>query len=180
MLCFLYTNDYHDEGQDPSSDFVPPNVEQIIKMALQPESQIQGVTLSADSQRQAPPNLRKNGSVDANALLSNVSVYAIADKYDVSELKKLAICKFKTRCVGQWDCGLITTITKAVYESTPANDRGLRDQIIRICFIYAEFVKEYLPFKSLLLENGEIALDLINELLGHLNCWVALSTGIPN
>lgn len=170
MLCFLYTGNYHDEGQDPSSDVVPIDVEQIIKMDVQPSvnASLILVTLSAASQRHTPPNPREKITVDANTLLNNVSVYAIADKYDVPELKELAICKFKTRCVGHWNDDVITTIAKAVYESTPANDRALRDQMVRICHIYAYRINKYLPFRSLLSENGEIALELLDVTLASL------------
>ncbi|KAL9035646.1 MAG: hypothetical protein Q9214_006484, partial [Letrouitia sp. 1 TL-2023] len=170
MLIFLYNENYHDEGQDPYTEVIPTDVEQIVGMDVQvvlgtPQILI---TLSAYSQRQAPPSPKVRAEVDANALLNNVSMYAMADKYDLPELKELALCKFKARCVGHWNNDVITTIVKAVYESTAARDRGLRDQIVRIYHIYLYQIHKHSPFRNLLSENGEIAMELLDVTVGSL------------
>ncbi|KAL9609057.1 MAG: hypothetical protein Q9167_006155 [Letrouitia subvulpina] len=167
MLSFLYTENYHDEGQDPPSGIVSLNVEQMIEMSFRAVYDSSGIllTLSSDSQRQVPLSPGEKAKVDENALLNNVLVYSIADKYDVPELKELAICKFKTRCVGQWDEEVITTITEAMLKSTPRSDRGLRDEIVSICWLHTFRICNYPPFRTLLSENGEMPLKLLDGTL---------------
>jgi len=63
----------------------------------------------------------------------NVAVYAIADKYEIVDLKSLAIKKFGL-AIGNF----ITKkqdpleVIRAVYETTPPNERGLRDVCVDI------------------------------------------------
>ena len=68
-------------------------------------------------------------------MLINADVYALADKYNLPELKKLAIEKFR-RDSRQSPFEDLAAIADRVYDSTPSNDRGLRDVVTRICKRY--------------------------------------------
>lgn len=64
---------------------------------------------------------------------NNVRVYAIADKYDIPGLKKLAETKFEDLAS---HAGLILRCPDIIYEiygTTPSEDRGLRGIVTNIC-----------------------------------------------
>ena len=61
----------------------------------------------------------------------NVLVYAMAEKFQIPPLKKLAAQKFEKLIGTQWDRDTFPAIIRAVYESTPRGDRGLRDVVVK-------------------------------------------------
>ena len=76
-----------------------------------------------------------------NRLHLNAQMYSIADKYDIPGLKEKAAEKFDT-VIWEPQYGMYYTgssvieemikVTPLIYESTPDNDRGLRDRVIEI------------------------------------------------
>jgi hypothetical protein len=58
-----------------------------------------------------------------------VREYAIAEKYDIKELKALAQSRFSTWVKSNWNHSEIYSVVNEVYNSTPSNDRGLRDLV---------------------------------------------------
>ncbi|KAF2085252.1 POZ domain-containing protein [Saccharata proteae CBS 121410] len=59
----------------------------------------------------------------------NALVYALADKYDCQSLKELALRKFED-ANHSWHLEDLLDIVRAVYDTTPSTDRGLRDQVV--------------------------------------------------
>ena len=76
-----------------------------------------------------------------NRLHLNAQMYSKADKYDIPGLKEKAAEKFDT-VIWEPQYGMYYTgssvieemikVTPLIYESTPDNDRGLRDRVIEI------------------------------------------------
>lgn len=76
-----------------------------------------------------------------NRLHLNAQMYSIADKYDIPSLKEKAAEKFDT-VIWEPQYGMYYTgssvieemikVTPLIYESTPDNDRGLRDRVIEV------------------------------------------------
>ncbi|KAN0071715.1 BTB/POZ fold [Elaphomyces granulatus] len=58
-----------------------------------------------------------------------VREYAIAEKYDIKELKAFAQSRFSTWVKSNWNHPEIYSVVNEVYNSTPSNDRGLRDLV---------------------------------------------------
>ncbi|KAI9791658.1 MAG: hypothetical protein M1835_000209 [Candelina submexicana] len=63
-------------------------------------------------------------------LLLHVSIYALADKYGIHGLKTLAAEKFRVQAREHWDDPEFPQAMHEVYETTPDNDRHLRDTVI--------------------------------------------------
>lgn len=95
-------------------------------------------------------------------MLSNISVHAIADKYDVPTLKKLAEIKFRSLAYSIWPHYEFPAIVKAVYESTSDNDRGLRAIVTNIC---ANHIGDVLlldsPSASVMKDIGQLGFDIL-------------------
>ena len=77
------------------------------------------------------------------ALQAHVAVYAVADKYDIPSLKAIAKSKFDMQIGNMWPVPRLPNIANEVFSSTPCNDRGLRDVILKLCVSHAaEIVNE--------------------------------------
>lgn len=93
-------------------------------------------------------------------MLNNVDVYAIADKYDLPDLKKLALRKFR-RDARIWPMKDLETIVNEVYKATPGDDRGLKDVLIHRCNSQIDHVTEDIGFKCALEETAEFTSDML-------------------
>ena len=71
----------------------------------------------------------KNETSYANFLELHAGVYATAEKYEVPDLKKLAVTKFRNDIVSSKKISPLPAI-RLIYSSTPSSDRGFRDVIL--------------------------------------------------
>ena len=94
-----------------------------------------------------------------SSLMSHVRVYALAEKYDIEGLKRLAAVIFDEIAEGLM-CEEFPAIVAAVFETTPSGDRGLRDVVSRICADHIDEVLTNENWKETLATNGEIALSI--------------------
>lgn len=72
-----------------------------------------------------------------------VKVYAIADKYDIPELKKLATNRFELTLSKEhkgYESFMFYKVVRDVYTSTPDSDRGLRNLVLKACTKYHDDV----------------------------------------
>ena len=113
MLEFLYTSDY-DEATKPA-------ITQVNE-----DNQTIDVPVDAD---------------DYECLACDIHMYAIADKYDIQELKTLAKSKFQSSVSGRWPIAFFPALVQEILVSTPSTDSGLRDIVTKIC---AEHITELL------------------------------------
>ena len=56
----------------------------------------------------------------------HVEMYALADRYDIPALGKLAKAKFDNTCLTKWDTQSFLDVISRVYASTPESNQGLR------------------------------------------------------
>ena len=75
----------------------------------------------------------RSRKADHFRMLNDISVYAIADKYDIPPLKLLALNKFATLATAIWPHYDFPAIVKAAFESSPDNDQGLRSIVTKVC-----------------------------------------------
>lgn len=69
---------------------------------------------------------------DPDASLStHAQVYAIADKYNISGLRALAVEKYERAASKYWDTEGFPPSIHIVYSSTPDEDRDLRDIVVK-------------------------------------------------
>ena len=70
---------------------------------------------------------------DYECLVCHVRLYAIADKYDIEDLKSLAKSKFQSSISGRWPIRYFPALIQGILKSTPPRDWGLREIITPIC-----------------------------------------------
>ncbi|KAI9772811.1 MAG: hypothetical protein M1839_002284 [Geoglossum umbratile] len=134
MITYFYIHDYDDEVH--STAFSQPN-----------ESCFQGRHMPM---REQP------------ALFSSIRVYALADKYDIQELKSLAESRFRIWATTYWIHPDFPDMVRDVYNSTPSTDRGLRNIVEKVLVDHALEVTEQPRFKELLVEIVELGLVVIH------------------
>ena len=101
-----------------------------------------------------------NGATDVKTcLMSHVRVYALAEKYDIEGLKRLAAVNVDEIADGHM-CEDFPAIVAAVFETTPSSDHGLRDVVSRICANHIDEVLASETWKETLATNGEIGLAI--------------------
>ena len=102
----------------------------------------------------------KDDTTDIDScLMFHVSVYALADKYDIESLKRLAEIKFDKTADGTMSTNF-PAIVAAAFETTPSSDRGLRDVVSRICANHIDTILANETWKETLATNGEIGLAI--------------------
>lgn len=82
----------------------------------------------------------------------NVKVYAMADKFDIPELKILAREKF-TACAQGWPLPDFPNVVHEALSSTPESDRGLRDILKRIL---AAHIDDIHPLEDAVTAESEV------------------------
>ncbi|KAL8896810.1 MAG: hypothetical protein Q9207_007527 [Kuettlingeria erythrocarpa] len=158
MLTYLYTLEYDDE--DPVDD-------------SEENGSSEAVTLNAIAENRqgeadpTPNNLDEPPQVNVSALLNNVLVYALAEKYDIQPLKDLAHQKFATRSMFAWEDDKLVAVAKMVYNTTPTTDRGLRIMIALSCCDYidqssGDFL-ESSKLEQLCTKDGALTFDILKR-----------------
>src|SRR5436190_10693352 len=101
-----------------------------------------------------------------DALLNNLRVYTIADKYDIKELKELARKRFSTQVQTHWNHAKFPAVVREVYDSTVSSDHGLRDIIEKAIKEHVGSVLDDDNFKNLLIsEMGELGVAVLQGVL---------------
>lgn len=159
MLSYLYTLDYVDEHlpDDPTETVVaeaklPPHLRHKTKTATGGENRSGGSFSGVESEPLYDPKR-----------LNNVLVYAIADKYDVPELKELAKRKFQHLMNNEWSNFEFEAVRNAIFGTTPSQDTSLRQILSQICINHVEDIVKDVRLRSVVLSNEELA----HELLEH-------------
>lgn len=184
MLSYLYTLEYDDgqrqseeeikgtqqQRQEASSDAILPLVSQSLSASVEEASSPETASptassplLQASSKDISPAEARH---APHERLMNNVLVYALADKYDIPELKTLAKAKFST-LVGSSLEDLSTT-ANAVFTTTPASDLGLRDIVINVCSESVQAALDNESIVSTMEEQGSFALGVLRHIVGRL------------
>ena len=146
MLTYLYTFDYDDEEE--AASIAPYMLEPAEIKAPSPNVPL--------SDRQALIHTR---------LLNNVAVYAIAEKYDIPELKELAQVKFESSLGDQEPHSNLPIIVNAVWETTPSSDRGMRDVVFEYCKCFDQEIISNEHLSGMLQDHGDLAVAVMREML---------------
>lgn len=175
VLSYLYTADYYDEdplavptlssrSHTPATDdgapfpTFPSASINVRKRKIQtPEPRA-----ATDLKEIAAPSTSPQ-EVSLSALLNNVLVYALAEKYDIQPLKGFAYQKFQNRAAYKWDAEDIITVLQQVYAATPANDTLLRGAIHQVCDRYADCLMIIQEFVAMVKKDGALACEMMNS-----------------
>lgn len=150
MLKYLYVGDYDDgnpSSETPVADSAPENGAE------------QGDNQDIVSE---PPSVDRAVATSFN----NITVYALAEKYDIQDLKDLAKEKFRGRSASHlWRYSDLFDALEVIYSNTPSSDRGLRDIISKLCANTndEEDLLEKPRFRELMSKDGSMALDVLVE-----------------
>lgn len=157
----MYTFDYKDEQSgDPSSDdciSILPN--ETVETEIEKSQDPSGIVDDAEE------HIISDRGNDQPALFSSVRVYAIADKYDIPNLKELARQRFCDWAEEKWACEDFPAIAREIFETTPNKDRGLRDVVVRLVALHADSFTKNDKSRQLIEEIGELGLSVLCQLL---------------
>lgn len=95
------------------------------------------------------------------AILANIHVYSIADKYDIVGLKQAARLKFSLISHYMLGTDVYPQIIRLVYETTPSSDRGLRDIVARNCGAEIRTLVDNPIFSALAKELPDFSFDVL-------------------
>lgn len=93
-------------------------------------------------------------------MLFDVSVYSIADKYDIPALRIRAKEKFAAAVRTCWQMDDFPSVIAEVYGSTPSSNRSLRDTVIDVTQKHIKALMEKGEFVRVLKETSEFAADV--------------------
>lgn len=167
MISFVYTNDYQEK------DHGNLDLDKLGISYDQPDTNRDKRDLAVTEEQHASPEPAENsptGDISDRqrcdpALVSNMRVYAIADKYDIPCLKELAKQRFCTWARSEWARPDFPAIVRVVFESTPSSDRGLRDIIIALVAAHGDIFIKNADFRRLIQDVGELGLELLDKVL---------------
>lgn len=93
-------------------------------------------------------------------------VYALAEKYDIVSLHKLAAWKFRAQSDKWWSdygFGDFAEVAREVYATTPPHDRGLKDVILDTIRDHRQLLDNK-EVQDVLLGESKLAFDVAMEL----------------
>lgn len=96
-----------------------------------------------------------------STMVFDAQMYQIADKYDIPALKAQCKNKFNAAVATGWSMDDFPLAITVVYESTPPEDRGLRDLVVQTARENIDKLLVYDGFCKLLRETPEFSADLI-------------------
>lgn len=91
----------------------------------------------------------------------NVQMYMMGDKYGIWGLKKTAEAKFEKAITQNKGILDLLPVVATIYDSTPEQDRGLRDIAVRLAGMDLAALAKLPQFKEVVADVPEFACDII-------------------
>jgi rubrerythrin len=102
-----------------------------------------------------------------SSMVLDAQVYQIADKYGIEALKAHSREKFRSAITTGWSMDDFPLAISVVYESTPAEDRGLRDLAVEVSYKNVDHLLSRDDFSNLLRQTADFTADLIPFLISN-------------
>lgn len=150
MLLYFYTLDYPDED-------VPTVRAEHVAVDQSPLPHRWRKTSNTTEEETDPGTASDGAAPHDPRVMNNALVYAVAEKYDIPELKDLAKHKFQTLASSKWPHDGFHAITECIFTTTPDNDMGLRQIVLDICAEHFYDILKDEESRAGLLENQAIA-----------------------
>ena len=150
MLIYLYTLAYDDEGEAASAQHYTIN----------------GKKLNPSRAPSTPLSAEK--LLRHTKMMNNVVVHAIAQKYDIGELKQLAAVKFQKLLWLEAPSHGLPDIIDAVFETTSVTDPELRNIAVDFCAHYNSEIVADDHLCSMIKDQGELGLQILRKVQGKL------------
>ena len=121
-----------------------------------------------------------NNPYSASSMIFDAQVYQIADKYDIAALQRHSKDKFNAAIATGWALDDFPLAINVVYESTPLQNRGLRDLAVEISYKHINKLIGNDGFQELLRNTPDFSADLIPFLCGGQTLAVLQRYKCPN
>lgn len=133
-------------------------------------------TMTKDKKKKKKKNKKKRGEsqrlclqdyggdLDTARLTVNTLMYALADKYEIEDLKALAKAKFEQAVLQDWESQAFAHAAGLAFDTTHSSDKGLRSVIVKTINQHRELVNLE-GVQDLLKSGNEMAWALIQVLL---------------
>ncbi|KAI4112896.1 MAG: hypothetical protein LQ338_008258 [Usnochroma carphineum] len=170
--CFSFGNEQNSAGSTPSKPEMNShrtNQEPARFSLAQPVSNNAASTSPSPEGNAHKANHEPAKFSFAQAVLNNALVYALAEKYDIQDLKVIAKDKFGHRSAFSflWDIDNVISVLEVVYNTTPTIDRGLRDIAAQIGSQHIDASSgkalDKPRFQELVSKDGALALDILAQ-----------------
>lgn len=97
---------------------------------------------------------------NTSPIMFHIAAYQIADKYDVPNMKKRAMEKFKGFVTVGWDMDDFPAAVAEVYQTIPICERGIRDPLVRVTHQHFGELLQKESFVKMLEQTPGFAADL--------------------
>jgi hypothetical protein len=99
-----------------------------------------------------------------SGILAHIQLYASGDKFDIRDLKDLSAQMFRNQLIrAPCDQLDVASIIRAVYQSTPGNDKGLRPTLVEYCVQNLDHLIRNDEVADVLSEFGQCSWDLLRS-----------------
>ncbi|KAF2135470.1 uncharacterized protein K452DRAFT_215462, partial [Aplosporella prunicola CBS 121167] len=95
-----------------------------------------------------------------SGMLFHVQAYAMGEIYAVGGMKDLAKARFRNNALVSWACPTFPPAVKAIYNTTPETDRGLRDVAVEVAAAHVEDLLNDESYRNTMDEVGPFGKDL--------------------
>lgn len=147
ILTYLYTLDYDDDGELASPiHYIDDRT--IERSGLLPELQLSEVEATKYAKE-----------------MNNIVVYAIAEKYNIPEVKELAKAKLSETLWLDGLCGDPLTIVNTIFETTPGIDAGLCNVATAFCTSHIQDILDDGGLNCMLEDHGDLGLGILQMVL---------------
>jgi hypothetical protein len=103
-------------------------------------------------------------------------MYEMADKYNISGLKKLSKEKFRGECGKYWDDEAFPIAADYAFSTTMEADKGLRDIVITTVAKHTKLIRKP-QMQVIMKEFGSLALGVLLKRVGQSGSWVFAEEG---
>jgi hypothetical protein len=190
MIAYFYSLDYQVDNWPPKSDRDPPAETPTLEASASETTFAENCSQHPDGGiDQASPGGSDEPVQDSVASFDSVSfhilMYSLADRMVIDGLKALSKDKVEQELTQRLDANTFPHAIVEIYNSTPANDRGLRDLAVRMtmdCLSELRTVDEnaQLPFPDSLVESvpqfsSDLLVTMMNRTVSEWNQYGACS-----
>ena len=148
MLTYLYVLSYDDEGDAASAEHYMVNGTKMYELEAATTS---STPLSAEE-------LSRHAK-----LMNNVVVCAIAQKYDISELKEFATSRFRELLRLKAPSPSLLHVVNAVFETTSIAEPGLCNVVAKYCAQYCSKIIADDHLSTMIKDHGDLGLDILRQ-----------------
>jgi hypothetical protein len=167
VLTFLYTGIYETDkiaGSEESGEFQDSSLSYSEINNDEDSPPAEGSCGSSVDSENDEEGRRKGRPGTTADILAHVHLYASGDKFDIRDLKEVSSKMFRNQltCTPAKDLD-IAAIIRAIYQSTPRNDAGLRPILIDYCVQNLDQLLVRPEIATVLAEFGECAWELLRS-----------------